>query len=60
MNPEIIDLLEWDQFTEIWNTDVARVIERIESAEICLQAVQDSEPSAQLTNDIKSSKARLE
>ncbi|MDX2241515.1 MAG: helix-turn-helix domain-containing protein [Leptolyngbyaceae cyanobacterium bins.302] len=60
MNLETTDLAEWDRFTELWNTDAARVFEWIESAEACLQAVQEHKFSDQLANDIKLSKARLE
>lgn len=60
MNPETIDLTEWDRFTDLWNTDAARVFEWVERAETCLQGVRDKELTDQLANDIKLSKARLE
>ena len=57
---EPIELTEWERFTELWNTEAARVFEWLEGAENCLQVVREKGLSDQLANDIKLSKARLE
>ncbi len=57
---ETTNLSEWNRFTELWNTDVVRVFESLEGAEICLQAVREDRLTTQLANEIKLSKARLE
>ncbi|WP_206602921.1 helix-turn-helix domain-containing protein [Leptolyngbya ohadii] len=60
MSLETLDIAGWEHFTETWNENAAQVLEWVEEAESCLQAVQNSEFSDQLVFDIKLSKARLE
>lgn len=60
MSLETLNLSEWEQFTELWSTNATRVLEWVEAAETCLQAIQDKEFSDHLVTDIKLSKARLE
>jgi DNA-binding transcriptional regulator YiaG len=60
MSLEALDLSEWEQFTELWSANATRVLEWVEAAETCLQAIQDKEFSDHLVTDIKLSKARLE
>jgi DNA-binding XRE family transcriptional regulator len=53
-------LPEWERFIELWNVDGTRVFEWLEGAEACLQAVRGVDFSAQLANEIRLSKTRLE
>lgn len=56
---ETADISKWDRFDELWNTDAVRLLEWLEEAEACLQAVQEHELTTQLISNINLSKARL-
>lgn len=60
MSLKALDLPEWKQFTELWDANATPILEWVEGAEACLQALQEREFSDQLVTDIQLSKARLE
>lgn len=50
----------WQQVAELWNTDIARVLEWIENAENCLFDLQEGKNPDDLINEIKLTRSRLE
>ncbi|HHP7244299.1 MAG TPA: helix-turn-helix domain-containing protein [Elainellaceae cyanobacterium] len=50
----------WDQFIELWNVDALRLLEWLEGAEACLDAVRDKGVSPQLAAEVKLNQARLD
>ncbi|MGJ3254377.1 MAG: helix-turn-helix domain-containing protein [Elainellaceae cyanobacterium] len=50
----------WDQFIELWNVDALRLLEWLEGAEACLDAIRDKGVSPQLAADVKLNQARLD
>lgn len=49
---------DWEQFADLWNSDVARVFEWIDQAEACFAAI-DRQNLSKSANQIKLSKTRL-
>lgn len=54
------ELSDWDKFKELWDTDVARVSEWLDSAEDCLRKIRGNNDSILVANEVRLSKTRLE